>query len=65
MQAHDWWHMAVLGSTLFGAAGVALLVLVPLVFETAPHGFRRAKPLIASLITLAAVLLLLEWLGVH
>ena len=65
MGPHEWWHMAVLGSTLFGAAGLALLLLVPLIFDEPPAGFETAKPVIAGLVALAGLLLLTEWLGVH
>jgi hypothetical protein len=65
VEGHDLWHLAVLGSTLMGAAGLAILVLAPLVFEEPPPGLQRAKPLIAGLVLVAAVLLGAEWLGVH
>jgi hypothetical protein len=65
LTGHNLWHLVVLGTTLMGAAGLAILVLSPLVFEEPPPGLRRARPLIGALIGLAAVLLGAEWLGVH
>ena len=65
MESHEVWHLIVLGSTLMGAAGLAILLLAPLVFEEPPPGLRRARPLIAGLVALAAILLAAEWLGVH
>ena len=65
MEGHDLWHLVVLGSTLMGAAGLAILVLAPLIFEEPPPGLERAKPLVAGLVAVAAVLLAAEWLGVH
>jgi hypothetical protein len=65
VEGHDLWHLVVLGSTLMGAAGLAILALAPLIFEEPPPGLERAKPLVAGLVALAAVLLAAEWLGVH
>ena len=65
METHDLWHLLVLGSTLMGAAGLAILLLSSLVFEEPPPGLRQARPLVAGLIALAALLLAVEWLGVH
>jgi hypothetical protein len=65
MEAHDWWHLVVLGTTLFGAAGLAILALVPLVFEETPPGLARFRPLIWWLVGMATALLIGEWLGVH
>ena len=65
MSWHEVWHVAVLGSTLFAAAGIVTLVLAPLIFDDTPPGLKRARPLILALVTLAALLLALEWLGVH
>ena len=65
MEGHDLWHLVVLGSTLMGAAGLAILALTPLIFEEPPPGLQRFKPLVAALVGLAALLLLVEWLGVH
>ncbi|MDQ3956257.1 MAG: hypothetical protein M3285_11990 [Actinomycetota bacterium] len=65
MSWHEVWHVGVLGSTLFAAAGVVTLVLAPLIFDDPPPGLIKARPLILGLVTLAALLLALEWLGVH
>jgi len=65
MDAHQFWHLLVLGSTLFAAAAVALLVLVPLVFEEAPPGLARRRPVLLGLIAVAGLLLLGEWLFAH
>jgi hypothetical protein len=65
VEGHDLWHLVVLGSTLMGAAGLAILVLAPLVFDEPPPGLQRAKPLIWALVGVAAFLLAAEWLGVH
>jgi hypothetical protein len=63
--SHELWHVLVLGSTLFAAAGLAILVLAPLVFETPPPGMTRARPAIVGVIAAAAILLVVEWLGIH
>ncbi len=65
MTTHDLWHITVLGSTLFAAAGVAIVSLGPLLFETPPPGMVRARPIVLVLGAIAAVLLAVEWLGVH
>jgi hypothetical protein len=61
---HDFWHIAVLGSTLFGAAGLLIVALGPLVLDS-PRLAARARPLVFGLLALAGLLLLLEWLLVH
>lgn len=65
MSVHEVWHVVVLASALFGAAGVMILVLTPLLFESPPPGLARARPLVLGLIVAAAVLVAVEWLGVH
>jgi hypothetical protein len=62
---HELWHVAVLGSTLFGAAGAAILALSALVFDEPPPGLVRARPLLIGLIGLATLLVTWEWLVVH
>lgn len=57
--------MVVLTSTLFGAAGLAILLLGPLVFDSPPPGLTKARPVIVGLIVVAALALVLEWRGVH
>ncbi len=63
--SHDLWHVLVLGSSLFAAAGLAIVVLAPLVFDRTPPGIAKAKPYVAALSLLAAVLFAVEWRGVH
>jgi hypothetical protein len=65
VQAHDLWHLVVLGTTLFGAAGLAIIGLAPLVFDEPPPGLARARPFLIGLIVAAVLLLLVEWLGIH
>lgn len=65
MDGHVVWHLFVLGTTLLAAAGGAIVLISPLVFEEAPHGLDRAKPYVAGVAVLAVVLLALEWLGIH
>lgn len=65
MSIHDLWHLAVLGSTLLGAAGAAIVLLAPLLFDTLPPGLITARLPVVGLIALAALLLLGEWLIVH
>jgi hypothetical protein len=62
---HEVWHVAVLATSLFGGAAVALVVLAPLVFDPPPEGFVRARPYLVGLGAFAALLLAAEWLGVH
>ncbi len=65
MSWHELWHVAVLGSTLFAAAGLLTLLLAPVIFDEVPPGLARARPLILALAAGALVLLGAEWLGVH
>lgn len=62
---HQVWHVTVLAVSLFGGAAVALVLLAPLVFDTPPEGFARARPYLLGLGAVAALLLAAEWLGVH
>lgn len=65
MHGHDLWHLVVLGSTLFGAAGLAVLALSSLVFEEPPPGMSVWRPVVLVLVGVAAALLAVEWLAVH
>jgi hypothetical protein len=62
---HEIWHVAVLMSALFGAAGAGILLLAPLVFDETPAGLDRARPFVLASIGLAVALVGAEWLGVH
>jgi hypothetical protein len=50
---------------LFAAAGLSILWMAPLIWDEPPPGIARAKPLIVGLVVAAAILLAVEWLGVH
>lgn len=65
MTGHGLWHVAVLGSALFGAAGAAIIILAPLVFDAPPPGLARWRPLIAALVAVPALLVVVEWTLVH
>ncbi|CAN5511256.1 hypothetical protein BH24ACT26_BH24ACT26_14610 [soil metagenome] len=62
---HGLWHAVVLGSTLLAAAGLAIHLLAPLVFDQPPPGLARARPFVFALAVTAAGLLIVEWLAVH
>ncbi len=62
---HEVWHVTVLAASLFGGAGVAVVLLAPLVFDAPPEGLARARPYLLGLGGFAALLLVAEWLGVH
>lgn len=62
---HQIWHVTVLAVALLGGAAVAVVALAPLVFDTPPEGFVRARPFLLGLGALAALLLAAEWLGIH
>ena len=57
--------MAVLASSLFGAAALSILLLTPFVFESPPPGLARARTIVLALVVAAGALLLVEWFGVH
>lgn len=60
---HELLHISILVSTLLGAAGLALLVLWPLVADSQlPAATRRV---LIGLVALGALLLLVEWRFVH
>jgi len=65
MTLHELWHVLVLVSALFGAAGAGILVLAPLVFDEMPPGLARARPFVGASVLVAALLIGAEWLGVH
>jgi hypothetical protein len=59
------WHVFLLVMTLSAVAAAAILLLVPLAFETPPQGLSRARPWLVALIGLTAALYLLEWQVLH
>jgi hypothetical protein len=65
MTRHDLWHIAVLGSTLFGGAGLVIVLLGPLVLEERARPAEGVRRAVMGLLALASVLLLLEWLVIH
>jgi hypothetical protein len=65
MTGHQVLHVILLWSTLCAAAGLAILVLSPLVFESPPPGLAKARPIVLGLVGVAVLSLLVEWLGVH
>jgi len=62
---HEVWHITILAATLFAAAGGAILVLAPLVFEVPPPGLVRYRPALLTGVAVAVVLIVLEWTVVH
>ena len=62
---HNLWHIAVLATTLLAAAGAAILLLAPLVFEAVPPGLRRARPWVLGSIAVAILLVVVEWTSIH
>jgi hypothetical protein len=59
------WDTLVLLVTLLAAAGIAILALAFLVFDSPPPGLVRARPYVGGLVGLALGLLVLEWTVVH
>ena len=62
---HNLWHVAVLATILLAAAGAAILLLAPLVFEAEPPGVRRARPWVLGSVAVAVILMVLEWTSIH
>ncbi len=60
---HDVLHIAILASTVMGGAGLALLVLWPVIFEAAPSETTRA--ILLGTVATAGLLFLVEWRLVH
>lgn len=59
------WHVFLLVVTLGAVAAGAILLVVPLAFDSPPEGLIRARPWLVGLIGLTAVLYLLEWQVLH
>ena len=57
--------MSVLAVALFGGAALAVVFLGGLAFDSPPPGLVRARPYLFGLGGFAAILLAVEWLGVH
>jgi hypothetical protein len=62
---HEVWHITILAATLFAAAGAAILLLAPLVFDTPPEGIAKHRTALLAAIGAAIVLVILEWTVVH
>ena len=65
MSWHEIWHVTVLVVTLFAGASMAIVALAPLVLDSPSPGLLRARRWVFGLAGLAAVLLGVEWLGIH
>jgi hypothetical protein len=60
---HEALHVAILATTLIGAAGLAMFLLWPVIFDAPlPPATKR---LLLALIGLGVALFLVEWLIVH
>ncbi|MDQ4025344.1 MAG: hypothetical protein M3217_07630 [Actinomycetota bacterium] len=57
--------MSVLAVSLLGGAALVVLALSALAFDSPPQGLVRARPYLLGLGGLAAVLLVVEWVGIH
>ncbi|MGH2697672.1 MAG: hypothetical protein ACRDJL_00555 [Actinomycetota bacterium] len=62
---HEVWHITILAATLFAAAGGAILLLAPLVFDRPPPGLVRFRPALITGVGVAIALIILEWTVVH
>jgi hypothetical protein len=62
---HEVWHIIVLAAALFGAAGAAILLLAPLVFDVPPSGLVRYRPALLTGIGVSISLIVMEWTVVH
>jgi len=65
MSLHELWHVAVLATVLLAAAGLAIVLLAPLVFDPPPPGLAGARPVVYVVTGLAMVLLVAEWTAIH
>jgi hypothetical protein len=62
---HRVFDIIVLVATLLGGASAVLLVIGPLAFETVPPSVLKRRRLLLTLVGVAIVLFLLEWLVIH
>jgi hypothetical protein len=65
LSLEDVFDVVLLVAILLGGAAAGLLVLSPFVFETMPGSLKRSRPLLLSLVAVAVVLFLVEWLVIH
>ncbi|MDQ3752926.1 MAG: hypothetical protein M3333_08560 [Actinomycetota bacterium] len=65
MSLHELWHVTVLATALLAAAGLAIVLLAPLVFDPPPPGLAGTRPGVYLLAGLATVLLVAEWTAIH
>ena len=60
---HHAFHVAILATTLIGAAGLAMFLLWPVIFDAPlPPATRR---ILLALVGVGLILFLVEWLLVH
>ena len=62
---HEVWHILILAVALLAAAGAAILLLAPLVFDSPPPGLARYRPALLTGIAVSAALIIVEWTWVH
>lgn len=65
MTQHELWHVLLLASTLFAAAGIALLTVFWLAFDEPPAPSTTVRPVVWGVVAVVAILLVVEWVGVH
>lgn len=62
---HELWHFFVLGLVLLGAAGIGIVAVAPLAFQSPPPALRRTGLALVIMAGLGGILILGEWLLVH
>ena len=60
---HQALHVAILATTLIGAAGLVMFLLWPVIFDAPPPPATRR--ILLALVGVGLLLFLLEWLIVH
>ena len=65
MSWHEIWHVTVLVVTLVAGAALVIVLLAPLVLDSPTPGLLRARRWAFAFAALAALLLGVEWLGIH